>query len=172
MNDAVLQNVPVTYSDHAKARMTDRAVFKKQVRRTLRRPEKCYARGQEQVVEYTTSAGSVVRVVYLLTPGASECSFYIVTVIRLGKLKGAFQRGAIETVHDRSCDLAYVGLLHGRMAETVEAGEGIYYDVDHHGEILGVEISNYSRYQTGGGDAMSVLERLPVPLPASTKRLR
>jgi len=159
----VLQNVPVIYSNHAQARMFDRAIFKKQVRRTLRRPERCYAQGREQVTEYTTSVGAVIRVVYVLTPEAAEHSLYILTAIRLGKLNSAYQRGPIETIYDRSCDLAYVGLLHGEIAETVEEAHGIYYDLDSYGDVLGVEICGYSQYQTAKGDPLSIFERLARP---------
>lgn len=163
MGVTVLQSVPVIYSNHAHARMLDRAIFKKQVRRILRRPERCYAQGRKQVAEYTTAAGAVIRVVYVLMPEAAEHSLYIVTAIRLGKLKGAFQRGPIETIHDRACDLAYVGLLHGEIAETVEEADGIYYDLDSYGDVLGVEICGYSQYQTAEGDLLSIFERLARP---------
>ncbi len=149
------------YSAHALARMADRAVFKKQVRRTLRRPERRYAYGSEWVAEYATSTGVIIRVVYRWLTKSLESSAQVVTVVRLGKLKGATQSASIDTHHDRDLDVAYVGLQHGRIAETIEAGEGIYYDLDSYGEILGVEIIGYSQYQTEG-DSLSVFERLPV----------
>lgn len=143
--------------------MTDRAIFKKQIRRTLRRPDKHYVQGQNQVAEYTTSGGAVIRLVYRVATEGLENSVHVVSAIRLGKLRGASQKGPIETLHDQALDVAYVGLLSGRIAETIEAGSGVYYDLDGYGEIVGVEIFDYSRYQTGEGDSRSVFERLPIP---------
>ena len=143
--------------------MADRAIFKKQIRRTLRRPDEHYVQGQNQVAQYTTSGGAVIRLIYRLATDGSENTVCVVSVIRLGKLRGASQRGSIETLHDQALDVAYVGLFGGRIAETIEAGSGIYYDLDSYGEIVGVEIFDYSRYHTGEGDTRSVFERLPVP---------
>ncbi len=143
--------------------MTDRAIFKKQVKRTLWRPDKDYLQGENQVAQYTTSGGAVIRLVYHVATDGSENTVHVVSVIRLGKLRGASQKGHIETVHDQALDVAYVGLLSGRIAETIEAGSGVYYDLDAFGEIVGVEIFDYGQYQTGEGDSRSVFERLPIP---------
>lgn len=162
----MFRDAPLSYSSHAQARIVDRAIFKKQIRRTLRRPDKHYVQGQNQVAEYTTSGGAVIRLVYRVATEGSENTAHIVSAIRLGrlgKLKGASQKGPIETLHDQALDVAYVGLLSGRIAETIEAGSGVYYDLDGFGEIVGVEIFDYSRYQVGEGDSRSVFERLPIP---------
>lgn len=145
--------------------MADRAIYKKQMRRTLRRPDKHYVQGRNQVAEYTTSGGAVIRLVYRVETDGPENIVHVVSVIRLGKLRGALQQGPIETLHDQALDVAYVGLLSGKIAETVEAGSGVYYDLDNYGEIVGVEIFDYSRYQTDEGDSRSVFERLPIPSP-------
>lgn len=141
--------------------MVDRAVFKKQVRRTLRRPDRCYAQGQEQIAEYTTSKGVIIRVVYRSLLGTARDSVHIVTAARLGKLRGASQSAPIETVHDQLIDVAYIGLFSGKIARTIEVGHGVYFDLDDDAEVVGVEILNYSRYQTGENDSVSLFERLP-----------
>lgn len=56
-----------------------------------------------------------------------------------------------------------MGLLSGRIAETIEVGDGIYNDLVNYGEIIGAEILNYSWYQTRDGDALDIFERLPSP---------
>lgn len=142
--------------------MVARAIYKKQVRRTVRRPDRRHAQGANWIAEYDTSKGIVIRVVYCWLPDAPS-SVQVVTAVRLGKLKGASQRESITTHHDRAHDVAYVSLLHGRIAETLEAASGIYYDVDAYGEILGVEILNYSHYCAGEDDSQSIFERLPIP---------
>lgn len=143
--------------------MVARAIYKKQVRRTVRRPDRRHAQGANWIAEYDTSKGIVIRVVYCWLPDAPS-SVQVVTAVRLGKLKGAMQRESITTHHDRDYDVAYVSLLHGRIAETLEAASGIYYDVDAYGEILGVEIFDYSQYETGGDSSLSIFERLPIPV--------
>lgn len=139
--------------------MRDRAIFKKQVRRTLRRPDRCYAQGQDRIAEYATSGGVVIRVVYRLPEAAR--SLHIVTVVRLGKLRGASQGAAIATVSDPLVDAAYIGLLNGRIAQTAEVGPGVYFDLGSDGEVVGAEILNYSRYETGENDSDNLFERLP-----------
>lgn len=140
--------------------MLDRAIFKKQVRRTLRRPDRCYAQGRDQIAEYATSGGVIIRAVYRFTQAAQE-SLHIVTVIRLGKLSGASQGAPIETVADPLVDAAYIGLLNGRIAQTAEVGPGVYFDLGDDGEVVGAEILDYSRYQSGENDSSSLFERLP-----------
>lgn len=161
----MLQNAHITYSDHAQARMVDRAIFKKQVRRTLRRPDRRYMQGREQIAEYATSKGVIIRIVYrfLLTPseGSAGGSAQVVTVVRLGNLRGAAQTAPIETVYDQRLDVAYVGLLSGRITETTEVGCGVYFDLADDGEVVGAEILNCSRYQLGENDSASLFERLP-----------
>jgi uncharacterized protein YuzE len=165
----MFQNVHITYSDHAQARMGDRAIFKKQVRRTLRRPDRRYAQGREQIAEYATSKGVIIRVVYRLLPptleGSGGGAVHVVTVVRLGSLRGAAQTAPIETVYDERLDVAYVGLLSGRIAKTTEVGGGVYFDLADDGEVVGAEILNYSRYQLGENDSASLFERLPFFLP-------
>jgi len=155
-----------SYALDAYSRLIDCAFldwsFKKQVRRILRHPERRYAYRSEWVAEYDTAKGIVIRVVYRWLTTGVESSAQVVTVVRLGKLKGATQRASIDTHHDCDLDVAYVGLQHGKIAETIEAGEGIYYDLDSYGEILGVEIISYSHYGTAEGDSSSIFERLPV----------
>ncbi len=56
----------------------------------------------------------------------------------------------------------WVALLSGRIAETNEVAEGIYYDLDPNGEIVGVEIFAYSRYPDRSDDGLGVLEHLPI----------
>lgn len=140
--------------------MLNRAIFKKQVRRTLRRPDRCYAQGRDQIAEYATSGGVIIRAVYRFTQAARE-SLHIVTVIRLGKLSGASQGAPIETVADPLVDAAYIGLLNGRIAQTAEVGPGVYFDLGDDGEVVGAEILDYSRYQSGENDSGSLFERLP-----------
>lgn len=159
----MIEDAPLIYSDHAQARMVDRGIFKKQVRRTLRRPDACRFQGQNRIAEYVTSKGVVVRVVYCSTPEVPGSPLYVITVVRLGKLRCAFQNAPIKTVYDRTFDVAYVALLSGRIAETVEVGNGIYYDLDNYGEIVGAEVFNFSRYGTGDGSTLNILERLPSP---------
>ena len=142
--------------------MVARAIYKKQVRRTVRRPDRRHAQGANWVAQYDTSKGIVIRVVYCWLPDAPN-SVQVVTAVRLGRLKGAMQRESITTHHDRAHDVAYVSLLHGRITETLEAASGIYYDVDAYGEILGVEIFDYSHYCVGEEDSQSIFERLPIP---------
>ncbi len=88
--------------------MVDRAIYKEQVRCTLRRPDSLYSQGQNQVAEYATSKGVIVRVVYRAT---LEGSCHVITAVRLGKLECASQNAPIETVYDRAFDVAYVGLI-------------------------------------------------------------
>jgi hypothetical protein len=107
----MIENAPLIYSDHAQARMVDRGVFKKQVRRTLRRPDICRSQGQNQIAEYMTPKGVVIRVVYRSTPEVPGSPLYIVTVVRLGKLRCASQNAPIKTIYDRTLDVAYVALL-------------------------------------------------------------
>jgi uncharacterized protein YuzE len=140
--------------------MLDRAIFKKQVRRTLLRPDRCYAQEQDQIAEYVTSGGVVIRAVYRFIKAPRE-SLHIVTVVRLGKLRGASQGAAIATVSDPLVDAAYIGLLNGRIAQTAEVGPGVYFDLGDDGEVVGAEILNYSRYGTGENDSSSLFERLP-----------
>lgn len=149
--------------------MVDRAIFKKQVRRTLRRPDRCYAQGREQIAEYATFKGVVIRVVYRLpfTPPADSAggTVHVVTVVRLGNLRGAAQTAPIATVRDQRLDVAYVGLLSGRIAKTTEVGCGVFFDLADDGEVVGLEILNYSRYQPGENDSASLFEGLPFFLP-------
>lgn len=159
----MFEDVLLIYSDHAQARLVDRGVFKKQVRRTLRRPDTCRSQGQNQLAEYVTSTDVVIRVVYRPIHEAPGSPLHVVTVIRLGKLKRASQNAPVKAVYDRTFDVAYIGLLNGRISETVEVSDGIYYDLDSYGEIVGVEIFNYSRYQAGDEKTLSIFERLPVP---------
>jgi uncharacterized protein YuzE len=130
----VLLKMPLSYSDHALARMVDRAIYKKQVRRTLRRPDALYSKGPNHLAEYVTSKGV-----------------------------GASQSAPIKTMINHALDVAYVGLLSGRIAETIEVSSGVFYDLDSYGEILGVEILDYSRYQDTEGKSVSIFERLPTP---------
>jgi uncharacterized protein YuzE len=139
--------------------MLDRVVFKKQVRRTLRRPDRCYAQGEDQIAEYATSGGVVIRVVYRFPEAAR--ALHIVTVVRLGKLRGASQSAAIATVSDPLVNAAYIGLLNGRIAQTAEVGPGVYFDLGDDGEVVGAEILDYSRYGSGEDDSGSLFERLP-----------
>ncbi len=152
--------MPLTYSNNAQARMVDGAIYRKQVRRTLRRPDSLYSQGQNQVAEYATSKGVIVRVVYRAT---LEGSRHVIIAVRLGKLKCASQNASIETVYDRAFDVAYVGLLSGRIAKTIEVSSGVYYDLDSYGEILGAEVLDYSRYRDDEGTSLSIFERLPAP---------
>lgn len=112
---------------------------------------------------YTTSEGTKIRLVHRVMAEPVGGSVHVISAIRLGKLRGASQQGPIVTLHDQALDVAYVGLLSGRIAETIEVDSGVYYDLDGYGEIVGVEIFNYSRYQAGEGDSRSVFERLPIP---------
>ena len=114
------------------------------------------------MAEYDTAKGIVIRVVYRWLLGTPS-SVKVVTAVRLGKLSGALQRESIKTHYDRVHDVAYVGLLSGKIVETLEVASGIYYDVDTYGEILGVEIFNYSRYRVDEDDSLSIFEQLPVP---------
>ena len=151
--------MPLTYSNNAQARMVDGAIYRKQVRRTLRRPDSLYSQGQNQVAEYATSKGVIVRVVYHAT---LEGSCHVITAVRLGKLKCASQNAPIETVYDRAFDVAYVGLLSGRIAETIEVSSGVYYGLDSYGEIRGVEVLDYSRYRNDDGTSLrGVLAQRP-----------
>lgn len=159
----MIEGAPLIYSDHAQARMVDRGIFKKQVRRTLRRPDACRSQGQNRIAEYETSKGVVIRVVYRSTPKVPESLLHVITVVRLGKLRCAFQNEPIKTIYDRTFDTAYVALLSGRIAETIEVGDGIYYDLDNYGEIVGAEVFNFSRYGTGDSSSLDILERLPSP---------
>ena len=140
--------------------MLDRAVFEKQVRRTLRRPDRCYVQEKDRIAEYATSGGVIIRAVYRFIKVPRE-SLHIVTVVRLGKLSGASQDAAIATVSDPLIDAAYIGLLNGRIAQTAEVGPGIYFDLGDDGEVVGAEILNYSRYRTGENDSSNLFERLP-----------
>lgn len=142
--------------------MVDRAIYKKQVRRTVRRPDRRCAQTPNWVAEYDTAKGIIIRVVYRW-PTDNPGSVEVVTAVRLGKLRGALQRELITTHYDRAHDVAYVSLLSGKIAETLEVASGVYYDVDAYGEVLGVEVLNYSRYRMGEDDSASIFERLPVP---------
>ncbi len=122
--------------------MHDRNIFKKQVRRTLRRPHNTCPLGNYQVAEYTTSSNATIRVVYQYLPGA--ISPIVLSVIRLGKLKGATQRLAAGTYYDHTLDLAYVAFLNGKIAKTIEVALGIYDDLNEYDEILGTEVFDYS----------------------------
>ena len=140
--------------------MFGRGIFKKQVRRTLRRPNRTYTQGQFQVAEYTTTSKAIIHVVYSYLPGAIEP--FVISAIRLGMLNGAFQRAEVGTHHDPSLDLAYTAFLSGKITETIEVGNGIYCDFNREGEVMGVEIFNYSLYEDKvDGHAPSVLKRLP-----------
>ena len=149
-----------TYAEHAQARIEDRAIYKKQVRRTVRRPDRHYLQGPNSVAEYDTKTGIVIRVVYRL---ADPGSVQIVTAVRLGKHEGAWQRELIKTFYDRAHDVAYISLLHGEIAETLEVASGIYHDVDSFGEVLGVEVFDYSRYKEG--ISLSIFERRLIASP-------
>ncbi len=62
----------------------------------------------------------------------------------------------------RGADLAYVAFPSDKITETVEVAGGIYCDLDSAGEVMGVEIFNYSRYEDSAGDnALGILKRLP-----------
>ena len=125
--------------------MYDRGIFKKQVQRTLRRPDRTFIQGQSQIAEYTTSSKAVIRVIYLFIPGASGP--FVVSAVRLGKLSKANQRAEIGTHHDSALDIAYIALVNGEIAETMEAGNGIYCDLDGFGEIIGMEMFDYSCHE-------------------------
>lgn len=157
----VPQHDTFSYTEHARSRMVDRAIYKKQVRRTVRRPDRRYAQTPNLVAEYSTSKGIIIRVVYHLLPDTPS-SVQVVTAVRFGKLRGALQRESITTHYDRAHDVAYVSLLSGRITETFEVASGVYYDVDAYGEVLGVEILNYSHYRVDEDDSRSIFERLPV----------
>lgn len=151
----------LSYSNHARARLIARGIFKKQVRRTVRRPDNVYSRGQDHLAEYATSSGTLVRVIYRLVPEEQERQ--VISAVRLGRSKGALQTAATGTVYDPLFDVAYVALLSGRIAETTEVAEGVYYDLDPYGEIVGAEIFGYSRFERSENEGLSILERLPIP---------
>ena len=131
------------------------------MRRTLRRPNKTYSQGDHQVAEYTTTSNVIVRVIYQYLPGAAAP--FVISAVRLGKFKEATQSRPVGAHHDRSLDLAYVALLSGKITETLEVASGIYCDLDNAGEVMGMEIFNYSRYEDSAGDnALGTLKRLPL----------
>ena len=125
--------------------MYDRGIYKKQVQRTLRRPDRTSTEGQFQVAEYTTSSKAVIRVIYQFI--ASTSGPFIVSAVRLGKLNKAHQRAEIGRHHDCALDVAYIALVNGEIAETMEAGNGMYCDLDVYGEIMGVEMFAYSCHE-------------------------
>ena len=96
------------YSDHAEARCRARGVFRKQVQRTIRRPDRLYMRGHDSIAEYTTSSNALIRVVYRLLTAGNE--HQVVSAIRLGKLKSAVQTATLGTLHDPLLDVTYIAL--------------------------------------------------------------
>lgn len=46
--------------------------------------------------------------------------------------------------YDKKADAIYLTFKHGKVGKTLEAGEGALIDVDKKGELLGIEILDFS----------------------------
>ncbi len=47
--------------------------------------------------------------------------------------------------YDRVADALYIRLREGKVSDSIELNEGIVVDLDERGEIVGLEIINFSR---------------------------
>lgn len=129
------------------------------MRRILWRPERRYAYRSKWVTGYDIAKEIVIQVVYRWVMTGLGNSVQLVTIVRLGELKSATQCASIDPHYARASHVACVGLQHGEIAETIEAGDGIYYELDPCSAILGVEICNCNEYQTAKGDSSTIFER-------------
>ena len=66
----------------------------------------------------------------------------------------------IEIKHDQTVDAAYIRFSHNEVVETFdfedERFEDFYADVDEHGEIVGLEVLNYSDHEAELAKGMDI----------------
>ena len=73
----------VTYSNHARERMTERSISKRQVELTLFRPDSVRLSKGRLIAERRTTAGNTIRVVYREQLTNQGQTAHVITVIRL-----------------------------------------------------------------------------------------
>ncbi len=73
----------IELSNHARKRMRQRNIPRRQIMRTLNEPERVDESGDKMVAERATEAGNVIRVVYIEKPeDYPEADAFIVSLVR------------------------------------------------------------------------------------------
>ena len=73
----------IKLSNHARKRMRQRNIPRKQILRTLNEPERLYSSGDKRVAERSTEAGNVIRVIYVEDSNDyPDADAFIVSLVR------------------------------------------------------------------------------------------
>ncbi|MFA6315291.1 MAG: DUF2283 domain-containing protein [Candidatus Paceibacterota bacterium] len=70
--------------------------------------------------------------------------------------------------YDTIADAAYLNVGEGKVAKTVEMKNGVVVDLNEKGNILGIEILNFSAQQSISKLQESVKEGMPIQITSGT----